>query len=110
MWCRCGTQRKICRGKSYRFVRLHLARGLEAPSYGLRRPCQCKIDNYGDWLLRRTAEFLGLSARPLLCEIRAVFTEAPKAMRKVWLFAVLACIAARMASIRAHRISIVNGL
>ena len=51
-------------------VRRHLARGLEGPSYGPREPRPCKIDKYEDWLLRRTAEVPGLSARRLLREIR----------------------------------------
>ena len=51
-------------------VRRHLARGLEGPSYGPREPRPCKIDKYEDWLLRRTAEVPGVSARRLLREIR----------------------------------------
>ncbi len=51
-------------------VRRHLARGLEGPSYGPREPRPCKIDKYEDWLLRRTAEVPGLSARRLRREIR----------------------------------------
>ncbi|AWI62140.1 hypothetical protein AB395_00004616 (plasmid) [Sinorhizobium fredii CCBAU 45436] len=57
-------------GADRKTVRKYIARGLEAPAYGPRRPRATVIDPFAAYLRERVAAYPGLTARRLLRELK----------------------------------------